>query len=352
MTAEIVRQKINAAQQRAAASGGQLMFFQLDLADDRVTSSVELQELYGYEPTSDGLPLQAFFDRVHDGDRTRIIETIETLRSDGAGTQVQVDHRIVRPDEETRWLSVRMEVVAGAATAAPLLTGVALDVTDLRRTEVELRTAVEERDLLIAEVHHRVKNSLQLVTSVLNLEAAAAMGTDAAQRLRRAADRVQAIATVHGVLYQSEDVRTVDLGAFLQTLVDHITTSVGGEEQGITVTTTIEEKPVRIATDRAISLSLVVNELVTNAFKHAFPDGGNGSVEVSLACERDDRIVVTVADDGVGRNGTTDASPPLDGGGNAGLGSKLVRSLSHQIGATFSHDDARNGHRVALEFDA
>ena len=351
VTAEIVRQKINAAQQRSAMIGGDLMFFQVDFANDHVTSSAELQELFGYGPTEDGLPLQVFFDRIHEDDRAAVVETVEQTRSGPIGGQSRVDYRIVRPDEQTRWLSSRMEVVAGAVNTAPLLTGVTLDVTDLRRSESELRVAVEERDLLIAEVHHRVKNSLQLVTSVLNLEAAAAAGTDAADRLRRAADRVQAIATVHGVLYQSEDVRAVDLGAFLHTLVDHIAASVGGDEQGIEVTTRIEAEPVRIATDRAISLSLVVNELVTNAFKHAFPDGAKGGVEVSLAREPDDRIVVTVADDGIGR-GTTDASPPLAESTNAGLGSKLVRSLSHQIGATLSHDDARNGHKATLTFGA
>lgn len=351
VTAEIARQKINAAQQRTAMIGGQLMFFQLDFTDDHVTSSTELQELFGYEPTPDDLPAQAFFERVHKDDRAAVVETVERLRSGPIGTQSRIDYRIERPEDDVRWLSARMETVAGATGGAPHLTGVVLDVTDLRRSEAELRIAVEERDLLIAEVHHRVKNSLQLVTSVLNLEAAAAAGTDAADRLRRAADRVQAIASVHGVLYQSEDVRAVDLGAFLHTLVDHIAASSGGDEQGIEVTTRIEEEPVRIATDRAISLSLVVNELVTNAFKHAFPNGENGTVEVSLTREADDRIVVTVADDGVGR-GTTDASPPLAESTNAGLGSKLVRSLSHQIGATLGHDDARNGHRATLTFDA
>jgi PAS domain S-box-containing protein len=351
VTAEVVRQKINAAQRRTAMIGGQLMFFKVDFGSDHVESSAELQELFGYEPTPEGLLLQVFFDRIHEDDRPAVVETVDRLRAEQIGAQSRVDYRIVRPDGQTRWLSSRMETVAGPPNAAPVLTGVTLDVTDLRQSEADLRAAVGERDLLIAEVHHRVKNSLQLVTSVLNLEAAAAAGSDAADRLRRASDRVQAIASVHGVLYQSEDVRAVDLGAFLETLVQHIAASVGGEEQGIEAATRIEERPVRIATDRAISLSLAVNELVTNAFKHAFPDGAGGKVEVSLARDHEGRIAVTVADDGIGR-GTSAASPPFDRPTNAGLGSKLVRSLAQQIEATLSHDDTGDSHGVTLTFDA
>lgn len=152
-----------------------------------------------------------------------------------------------------------MAVVAGGGRGGDdggraELMGVILDVTDLRRSDVDLRAAIEERNLLIAEVHHWVRSALQFVTPVLDLKAAAMRGTDAADHLRRAADRVQAVAAVHGVLYWPKDVCIVDLGIFFETPVDHVAPSIGGDEQGIEVTMRIEEWPVRIATDRTIPL--------------------------------------------------------------------------------------------------
>ena len=220
-----------------------------------------------------------------------------------------------------------------------------LDITDLRQREAELREAVAARDVLLAELNHRVKNSLQLVTSVLNMEAAGAerAGEDVADRLRAAAARVGAIATVHATLYHGEDVRSVEFGAFLDTLCRNLAAAAGAEARGIAVT--VEAEPVRVPTDRAIALSLVVNELVTNAFKHAFPEGRGGTVRVALRREGTDRIALEVADDGTGTGGGGLWGDVVASGG---LGQRLVDALARQLGAEMRRDDDGAGFGVRL----
>jgi two-component sensor histidine kinase len=345
VTAEAARAKIHAAQQRSAAIGGKLVFFEIDLATDLVGPSDPVDVLHGFAPGHPDRHVSNYFARVHPDDRDRTITAIGGLRDAPDATQGNADYRILRPDGSVRWATARFEVVRGVEGEPPRIIGMVLDVTDLHRREVELEAAVEARDMLLAEVNHRVKNSLQLVTSVLNMEAAQAAraGEDVAGRLRAAAARVGAIATVHAALYHGEDVRSVAFGAFLDTLCRHLAEASGAGARRIALE--VEAEPVRVQTDRAISLSLVVNELVTNAFKHAFPDGRGGTVRVALRRAGPGRLVLEVADDGTGMDGQE------LGGGDAsgGLGQRLIATLARQLGAEMVRDDDGPGVRVRID---
>ena len=345
VTAEVARRKIAAAQRRAAHGGGKLTFFELDMATDAVAASDAVDLLHGYAPGKADRHVSHYFARVHEDDREGAIAAMEGLRDAPDATEGGHEYRIAWPDGTTRWVSAQFEVVRGVEGETPKITGTVLDITDLRQREAELREAVAARDVLLAELNHRVKNSLQLVTSVLNMEAAGAerAGEDVAGRLRAAAARVGAIATVHATLYHGEDVRSVEFGAFLDTLCRNLAAAAGAEARGIAVT--VEAEPVRVPTDRAIALSLVVNELVTNAFKHAFPEGRGGTVRVALRREGTDRIALEVADDGTGTGGGGLEGDVVASGG---LGQRLVDALARQLGAEMRCDDDGAGFGVRL----
>lgn len=156
-------------------------------------------------------------------------------RSNGGriiGSDLRFDYRILRPDGTMRWVIGRGESVRDADTQDVSIVGIVLDVTLMREREENLREAVEARDLLIAEVNHRVKNSLQMVTSILNLEANATEDSAARASLRAATARVNSIAAIHASLYEDDDVRTVQIDKYLERLTRHLRASLESEGWG------------------------------------------------------------------------------------------------------------------------
>lgn len=196
---------------------------------------------------------------------------------------------------------------------------------------VKLRTAdlARARDLaevLVQEVNHRVANSLAMVTSMVQLQSRTLSDPAAKEALSAAEARIYAIASVHKRLYTSKDARLVDLDEYLAAILDHLAASMRSEGKGAFLRYTIE--PLKLATDTSINLGVVVTELVTNAFKYAYPNG-NGEVRVRLSSLPESRVELTVEDDGVGRND--------DVAKGTGLGSRIVQAVAASMEATIEY---------------
>lgn len=200
------------------------------------------------------------------------------------------------------------------------------------RRERRLTAALERQSVLLKEINHRVKNSLNLVTSLLSLQIGKKTEFEVQQQLREASNRVSAIARAHERLYQNDDIEVMELGGYLRDVCHDLNLSASGCSVEVEVVLGI-----RIATDRAIPLVLLVTELITNAVKHAYPGQSKGKVKVSLTRKDPDHIVVTVADDGVG------LAAGFDPDGSKGLGMRLVRVLAGQLGATLNFRDRHPG---------
>lgn len=193
------------------------------------------------------------------------------------------------------------------------------------RREQRLNAALDRQQVLLKEIHHRVKNSLQIVSALLTLQMGDGTDPVLKQRLTDAAGRVSAIARAHERLYKNEEIEVIELGAYLR----DICTDLNHFESGIALDVVVEDG-IRVGTDRAISLVLIANELITNAVKYAYPDRQDGKVQVTLARKGEGHIVLTVADDGVGMPATFDPQAAKS------LGMRIVRAFAVQLGARFS----------------
>jgi two-component sensor histidine kinase len=205
------------------------------------------------------------------------------------------------------------------------------------RRERRLTAALERQQVLLQEIHHRVKNSLQLVSSMLNLQAGNGTDPELQRQLRDASNRVLAIARAHERLYKDDDVATLDIGAYLREVCGDLNLS----SSSCTVEVSTVEG-VRLATDRAIPLVLIAIELITNAVKYAYPDGNDGKILVTLTRREEGELVLTVADDGVGLASDFSVREAR------GLGMRIVRALAEQLGADLQVRSRHPGAEFAL----
>jgi len=195
------------------------------------------------------------------------------------------------------------------------------------QAELEMRLAKERAETLLAEVNHRVANSLALVGSLVRMQAAAVTEPGAKAALAESQARITAIANLHRSLYTSVDVQKVDLAAYLGSLVGELSRSITAA--GATPTVKLYAEPVSVKTDRAVSVGMIATELITNALKYAYPQGG-GEVRVSVSGAPNGQITLSVADDGVGWTG--------DGAvRGSGLGSKIISAMSKSLGAPLEY---------------
>ena len=253
-----------------------------------------------------------------------------------AGRPTTLEYPFQGPDGE-RWFTATLTAMPSGASGKPRISIASIDITPRKRAEAALAQAVETKDLLLHEVNHRVKNSLQLVTALLSLQAAQAKEPSLRASLIEARGRVSVVASMHQRLYSTSQHDRVDLVAYLHELS---TENAAAHGSGIELVFTADDELVLPLTI-AVPLALVVSELLTNAFKYAFPAGRTGVVRVGVHCT-DDKICLTVADNGVG---LPDDFSILRSGS---LGMKIVRSLSRQVGGTVEIDDNAPGAKFTV----
>jgi two-component sensor histidine kinase len=212
----------------------------------------------------------------------------------------------------------------------------------LARREEELRAALATRDLLMAEIHHRVKNNLQIVASLLNLQAGRVRTAEARSAFATTRDRVRALATLHRHLYTHSDFETIALGTFLNELCGQLFEALG-ETPGERISLRCEAPDIILGSDEAVPLALVITEAVTNAVKYAFPDRRPGTVSV-LVTQDGETLTLTVRDDGVG----IEAADQGEASAGGGLGTMLIEGFARQLGATLSTESSASGTELSL----
>ncbi|MCC6396849.1 MAG: PAS domain S-box protein, partial [Bacteroidetes bacterium] len=209
--------------------------------------------------------------------------------------------------------------------------GLVRDVTERKRRDQELKASLREKEVLLKEIHHRVKNNLQIISSLISLQASRVKDEESRVLFDESRSRIRALALVHERLYWSESLASIDFKEYLKGVIQDLLHAGGNEH----ITIDLDADSVSLDIDQAIPCGLIVNELCTNALKHAFPDKTRGRIAVSLRECDDGSVLLAVRDDGIG------LPADLDVFRETSMGMTLVTSLVDQIGGSLAVD--RNG---------
>jgi two-component system response regulator len=226
-------------------------------------------------------------------------------------------------DGSLAWVETRVALLAVAFSAQPLIVLTMHDVTAQREHEQHIQSSLREKEVLLKEIHHRVKNNLQVIQSLLKMQARLLPEEQTRAAIATTIQRVRAMALLHEGLYQRKDLATISLDEYLRSLFNGVEASSVAEPGQVQLRLNCED--LQLSLDTAAPLGLLANELMSNSFKHGFPDGRRGAIEISI--HRVDGVVhMVVKDDGIGIPDDFDAAASVS------MGLKLANSLAHQLG--------------------
>ena len=228
--------------------------------------------------------------------------------------------------------------VDGALRQAELERARAEAEAEIHASRDRFAALAAEREVLLREVNHRVGNSLQIIASLLHLQASSSPQEEVKAALTNAMGRVAAVAQVHRRLYTSHDLKSVLLNQYLDALLEDLRRSAEGNKMS---RLTLQAETIEIDPDRAVAIGIIVNELVMNAVKYAYPDCA-GPIHVELRA-LDDDIVLSISDDGVGLNAKSDPR-------STGMGQRIVTAMAAKLEASVERDPGHAGTRIVVQF--
>jgi PAS domain S-box-containing protein len=301
--------------------------------------------------------------------RQYFAELVARLRNspaeERAGEHHTLELEMTRKDGTTIWTETTISVLRDAQGEPQGFLGVTRDITERRRVAEELRhlnaaleervrertealsranqslvsevderiaaearvlESLQEKEVLLREIHHRVKNNLQIISSLLNLQAHGLTDEKTLQAMRDSQMRVRSMALIHEKLYQSNSLASIEFGEYIKSLAHDLFIAYRREASGVRLNIQVDK--VSLNLDHAISCGLILNELMTNALKYAFPDGRPGTISIELRSRPEGVLTLRVSDDGIG------ISPDLNIQEITSLGLQLVTSLARQLDAT------------------
>lgn len=232
------------------------------------------------------------------------------IRKDGSEFSVEIGLNPIETDEGTMVLSA------------------IVDISDRKQKEEKIHAALKEKEILLGEIHHRVKNNLQIISSLLELQSARVVDPVAFETLKDSQRRIRSMALIHQILYQTSDAVQIDFESFLDDLVPSLISSYLVDPERISLS--VGAVDVRLPINTAIPCGLIVNELMSNALKHAFPDGRRGEICLSFVHRGDNRVALSISDDGIG------IPEDMDIAQTDTLGLQLVGMLTDQLGGVLT----------------
>jgi PAS domain S-box-containing protein len=201
-------------------------------------------------------------------------------------------------------------------------TGILYDISEQKQTEKKIQASLLEKETMLKEIHHRVKNNLQVISSLLSLQSSHLQDEKAKEALEESMGRLETMASIHTQLYQSQDLARVDFTKFIQELIGNIRQSYGRAQSPIEIH--VDAGEISLGIDNSIPCGLILNELIANALKHAFPEGKEGEIKIEMRLE-DNQVVLTVQDNGIG------FSESIDFTNVKSLGLDMVNTLVRQM---------------------
>lgn len=295
----------------------------LDETGSSVYVSPQIKNLLGYSAEEWMADPQLWFNLVHPDDRDSIIRESQTaLTRDQA---YRAEYRMFNREGQVVWVQDQTVILPDEAGQVGLTQGVLFDITARKRAEEQLKTSLHEKEILLKEIHHRVKNNMQVISSLLNLQSSYVSDTQALEIFQDSQNRVRSMALIHEKLYRSKNLAEIDLGEYVNDLVTYLFRSYKAYGKGITLK--VQAEDVHLGIDAAVPCGLIINELISNALKHAFPNNHQGEILVELQ-KNQQQISLCISDNGIG------FPPDLDFQKTNSLGLQLVNTLVGQLDGT------------------
>lgn len=310
---------------RLALKAGQSGVWEWNMDTGRNTWSDELWNLYMLDRGTQEASFDLWQQSIAPEDRVAVGK--EVLAAAAEEREINIEWRVNSPNGQERWLMSRGQPRRGPDGHITSYVGVVVDITPLKQMEENLRRSVSEKNMLLKEVHHRVKNNLQVLSSLISLQINNLTGDQDSEAFYIMQNRVHSIALVHERVYHSDNLSAVGMKEYITELVLHIDSSYAGSGKKPQLCIDIED--ITLGVDKSIPLGLLLNELVGNAYKHAFRVGVLGKLGVSMSSP-EGTYTVAVEDNGPGvPDGFNSAAPET-------MGMQLIKALVGQLGGSLS----------------
>ena len=318
---------------------GHIGSWEWDIQTEEMSCSKEFYNILKLEPSEFGNSFNALLDIIHPDDKGKVREGI-----DGALIEhkpFSSDYRLIRPDGTVRILSSKGEVVSDSNGKPLRIVGTEQDITEQKMAEEKIKSSLKEKEMLLQEIHHRVKNNLQVISSLLRLQSRYIKDKEAIGIFKETQNRVRSIAILHEKLYQSDDLARIKFDEYVKLLAGDLLYFYELEEGNIKIIYDVEDVSLNIET--AIPCGLLIDEMVANSLKYAFPNGKSGEIKIELHSDDNNLFNLVVRDNGVG------ISNDVDPENAETFGMQLIKYLTKQLKATLELDRI-NGTKFILKF--
>jgi PAS domain S-box-containing protein len=297
----------------------------LDIENDTTIRTLEHDQIFGYDSFLPEWGAKIFFEHIIPEDREyaqqRFDKAYET-------NKLFLQYRIIRADnKQVRWIETYGNLYRNEKNVPIRMLGVVVDITERKETEDQLLKVIDEKEMLLREIHHRVKNNMQIISSLLHLESSKVFDKRDAEFFTTVQDRIKSMGLIHGNLYQSEDISSIKFKEYVDNLTYQLFITHAASSNIKLVTDIMD---ITLNMETAIPLGLIVNELVSNSLKYAFPDF-KGEMFISIH-SKGEEFELIIKDNGVG------IPKDLDLQKSKGLGLQLVNSLVEQLEGTIELD--------------
>ncbi|MBD0347495.1 MAG: PAS domain-containing protein, partial [Coleofasciculus sp. Co-bin14] len=277
--------------------------------------------------------LNTWEQMIHPDDKPWVMELLDAHLLDSS-IPYNFDYRFLTKSGEWKWITCYGKVVVRDEKGKPLrMSGTHRDISDRKRAESLIKASLKEKEVLLKEIHHRVKNNLQIVSSLLQMQSRRTQDMAASLILQDSQNRIRSIALIHEKLYRSEDLANIDFAQYIPDLTCHLFNSYQVNSDAVTLNTNIDG--VFLEIDKAIPCGLIINELVSNSLKYAFPKKHNGEIWVEFHANSDNTLTLIVRDNGIGIPEEFDIETTMS------LGLTLVQGLVEQLEGTLELDCSR-----------